>query len=73
MARGKARVKRCREPEVGKCLKCTRPECDCIYEVKPTISELKALLCAGMIEPQAISLHYINKGRRFSKKDGAKA
>ena len=67
--------KRCSTPEVQKCLNCSKPDCDCLYRVKPHISELQALLCAGMISPQSIAQHYINKGKRFRKKEktGCKA
>lgn len=62
--------KGCTTPEVQKCLHCEKPECDCLYITKPHISELYALLYAGMISPQAIANHIHNKGKRFGK--GAK-
>ena len=61
------RVKGCKTPEVQKCLHCTRPDCDAPLRVAPHISEIRALVYAGMSSPQAIANHYKNKGRKFGK------
>ena len=59
--------KGCREPSVQNCLHCKRPDCDAPLKVKPDISELYALVRAGMIGPQAIDAHIRNKGRAFGR------
>lgn len=63
----KTKLKTCREPSVQKCLKCTRPDCDAPLRVAPDISEIRALVYAGMTPPQAIANHLHNKGKRFGK------
>lgn len=59
------RIKGCTTPEVQKCLSCRRPDCDAPLKIAPHISEIYALVGAGMASPQAIAAHYNNKGKRF--------
>ena len=59
------RQKGCTEPEVQKCLHCKKPDCDAPLKIAPHISEIYALVRAGMAAPQAIAAHHNNKGRRF--------
>lgn len=69
---GKHAKQACHEPEVQKCLHCTKPDCDCIDGARPHVSELYALLYAGMIRPQSISRHFLQLGRRFKRGGGRK-
>ena len=59
--------KGCHDPEVQKCLHCQKPDCDCADDAKPHVSELYALLCAGMIRPHSITRHWQQKGKKFGK------
>ena len=59
----------CTNPEVEKCLHCEKPECDCWSRAKQHISEIRALVYAGMIPIYAIESHLKQSGR---KKEGAR-
>lgn len=61
----------CKEPSVQKCLHCPKKDCDASWDARTDISEIKALVYAGMLKPNAVALHYRNKkvwkGKQFGK------
>lgn len=59
----------CRTPSVQNCLHCQKPECDCPAGTRLDISEIRAMISAGIVGINSLNLHY-QKHRRDAKNAG---